>query len=104
MEDVAGTAYRLALVSTCLSSLSTGAPHWRGADASAAAAQIGVVASLADELSGGVSAAAHRLRTHHDRLIQDPARDRRAPRSSRTRTSPSPGDGCRGSRTTSWSP
>jgi hypothetical protein len=70
VEDVAGTAYRLALVSTCLSSSSTGAPHWRGADASAAAAQIGVVASLADELSGGVAAAAHRLRTHHDRLIQ----------------------------------
>jgi hypothetical protein len=70
VADVAGTAYRLAVVSTCLTSSNATAPHWRGADASAAAAQIGVVASLAEELSGGVAAAAHRLRMHHDRLIQ----------------------------------
>jgi hypothetical protein len=70
VEDVAGTAYHLAVVSTCLTSSSATAPHWRGADASSAAARIGVVASLAQELSGGVAAAAHRLRTHHDRLVQ----------------------------------
>jgi hypothetical protein len=33
-------------------------------------AQVDVVASLAQELSGGVAAAAHRLRTHHDLLVR----------------------------------
>ena len=69
VEDVAGTGYRLAVVATCLSSSSASAPHWRGADASAAAAQVGVVARLADDLSAGVAAAAHRLRAHHDLLV-----------------------------------
>ena len=69
VEDVAGTAYRLAVVATCLTSASVDAPHWRGADAAAAAAQVRLVASLADEISGAVAAAAHRLRAHHDRLV-----------------------------------
>jgi hypothetical protein len=68
VEDVAGTAYRLAVVRTCLTSSAATAPNWRGADASAATAQVGVVAALAEELSGGVAAAAHRLRAHHDLL------------------------------------
>ena len=68
--DVAGTGYRLAVVSTCLTTAPSEAPHWQGADAAAAAAQVGVVAALADELSGRVAAAAHRLRAHHDRLLE----------------------------------
>ena len=68
VEDVAGTAYRLAVVRTCLASSAGTAPNWRGEDASAAAAQVGVVATLAEELSGGVAAAAHRLRAHHELL------------------------------------
>ena len=70
VEDVAGTGHRLAVVATCLSSSSSAsAPHWRGADASAAAAQVAVVARLADDLSGAVAAAASRLRAHHDHLV-----------------------------------
>jgi hypothetical protein len=69
-EDVAGSAYRLAVVSTCLTSSTATAPHWRGADAAAAGAQVGIVASLAEELSGGVAAAAHRLGLHHERLVE----------------------------------
>jgi hypothetical protein len=68
VEDVAGTAYRLAVVRTCLTSSAATAPGWHGADASATAEQVGVVAALAEELSGGVAAAAHRLRLHHELL------------------------------------
>jgi hypothetical protein len=68
VEDVAGTAYRLAVVRTCLMSSAATAPGWRGADASAATAQVGVVAALAEELSNGVAAAAHRLRVHQELL------------------------------------
>jgi hypothetical protein len=68
VEDVAGTAYRLAVLRTCLTGRAASAPGWRGADASAAAAQVGVVAALAEELSEGVHAAAHRLRAHHECL------------------------------------
>jgi hypothetical protein len=70
VEDVAGTAYRLALLSTCLTGRAASAPGWRGADAFAAAAQVGVVAALAEELSGAVHAAAHRLRVHHECLTR----------------------------------
>jgi hypothetical protein len=70
VEDVAGTAYRLAVVGTCLTGQAASAPGWHGADASAAATQVAVVAALAEELSGGVRAAAHRLRTHHECLMR----------------------------------
>lgn len=66
VEDVAGTGYRLAVLATCLASSSATAPHWRGADALAAAARVAVVARLADELSGAVAAAARRSRAHHE--------------------------------------
>ena len=69
VEDVAGTGYRLAVVATCLSSSSAQAPNWRGADASAAAGQVAVVARLAGDLSGAVAAAAGRLRAHHDHVL-----------------------------------
>ena len=68
VEDVAGTGYRLAVVATCLTSPVATAPGWRGADASAAAAQVAAVAVLADELSGRVAGAAQRLRAHHELL------------------------------------
>ena len=69
--DVAGAASSLGAVGSALGGAS--APAWRSADASAAAAQIAVVAGLADELAAGTSAAATRLRAHH-RLLADARR------------------------------
>lgn len=66
VQDVAAAGHHLAVVRICLGGAS--APGWRGADASAAAAQIGVVAALTERLSAGVAAAVDRLRTHHDHL------------------------------------
>ena len=68
VEDVAGTAYWLTVLSNDLSGPAATAPGWLGDDAAAAAAQVGAVAGLTRECSAAVGAAAHRLRLHHDLL------------------------------------
>jgi hypothetical protein len=70
VEDVAGVAYWLTVLSGDLSGPAAAAPGWLGADAAAAAAQVGAVAGIARECSATVGAAAHRLRLHHD-LLRD---------------------------------
>jgi hypothetical protein len=70
VEDVAGAAYWLTVLSSDLSGPAASAPGWLGADAAAAAAQVGAVAGIATDCSAAVAAAAHRLRRHHDLLVQ----------------------------------
>ena len=69
VEDVAGAAYWLTVLASDLTGPAASAPGWLGADAAAAAAQVGAVAGLARECSHAVGAAAHRLRLHHDLLV-----------------------------------
>jgi hypothetical protein len=69
VEDVAGAAYWLSVLASDLAGPAASAPGWLGADAAAAAAQVGAVAGLARECSHAVGAAAHRLRLHHDLLV-----------------------------------
>jgi hypothetical protein len=68
VEDVAGAAYWLTVLSGDLSGPAASAPGWLGDDAAAAAAQVGTVAGIARTCSVAVGAAAHRLRLHHDLL------------------------------------
>ena len=70
VEDVAGAAYWLTVLSGDLSGPAASAPGWLGDDAAAAAAQVSTVAGIARECSAAVGAAAHRLRLHHD-LLRD---------------------------------
>jgi hypothetical protein len=69
VEDVAGAAYWLTVLASDLTGPAASAPGWLGVDAAAAAAQVGAVAGLARECSRAVGAAAHRLRLHHDLLV-----------------------------------
>jgi hypothetical protein len=69
VEDVAGAAYWLTVLASDLAGPAASAPGWLGADAAAAATQVGAVAGLARECSLAVGAAAHRLRLHHDLLV-----------------------------------
>jgi hypothetical protein len=70
VEDVAGAAYWLTVLSSDLAGPAASAPGWLGDDAAAAAAQVGVVAGIARRCSAAVGAAASRLRRHHD-LLRD---------------------------------
>ncbi|WP_324274456.1 hypothetical protein [Blastococcus brunescens] len=68
VRDVAGAAYRLALLADQLSGPAGSAPGWLGADATAAAIQLSRVAVIARESGDAVRAAAGRLTTHADVL------------------------------------
>ena len=70
VEDVAGAAYWLTVLSNDLSGPAASAPGWLADDAVAAAAQVAATAAVAQECSAAVGAAAHRLRLHHD-LLRD---------------------------------
>jgi hypothetical protein len=66
--SVAGAADSLALVGDGLAGTAHAVPHWVGADADAAAAQLGVLRELTRACSVAVLSAAGRLSVHSDRL------------------------------------
>jgi hypothetical protein len=69
VEDVAGAGYWLTVLASDLAGPAASAPGWLGEDAEAAAAQVCAVAGIARGCSLAVGAAAHRLRRHHDLLV-----------------------------------
>jgi hypothetical protein len=68
VRDVAGAAFRLAVLRDELAGPAASAPGWLGDDAAAAVARVVVVADLARDSAGAVLAAANRLRTHRECL------------------------------------
>lgn len=68
VSDVAGAGFHLTVLSRRLGAPAAQAPGWLGADAAAAAAQVGVIAALAQDAVTAVLAGMHRLSAHADRL------------------------------------
>ena len=68
VSDVAGAGFSLTVLSRQLTGPAASAPGWLGADAEAAAVQVGVVASLAGESLRAVLAAMHALSGHAELL------------------------------------
>ena len=68
VSDVAWAGFHLTVLSRRLAGPAAAAPGWLGADAAAAAAQVGVVATLAEDVVAAVLAAISRLGDHADRL------------------------------------
>jgi hypothetical protein len=70
VDDVAAAGFRLGEVAAHLAGPAAAAPGWLGADATAAVAQVGVVAALARDGSDALAAAAGRLAEHRFLLLQ----------------------------------
>jgi hypothetical protein len=68
VSDVAGAGFHLTVMSRRLAGPAAAAPGWLGADAAAAAAQVGTVAALAEEVCRAALTAVHRLGDHAERL------------------------------------
>jgi hypothetical protein len=74
VQDVAGAAFHLTVLSGELAGPAASAPGWLGDDAAAAATQVAATATLARSSQAAVLTAMHRLSAHCDRL--DEARRR----------------------------
>ncbi|UOY01020.1 hypothetical protein [Blastococcus sp. PRF04-17] len=68
VQAVARVAHLLTVLAGDLTGPSAAAPGWLGADATAAAAQIGSVAGLSHQMAGAVLLATARLSAYADRL------------------------------------
>lgn len=68
IQDVAGAAFWFAVLGGHLAGPAASAPGWLGADAAAAATQVGTVATLARDAYDAVLRAAGRLRAHSERV------------------------------------
>lgn len=74
VRDMAGAAYRLALVTERLSGPAASAPGWLGADATAAAAQLARVTEIGRAAGDAFLSATGRLSAHGD-LLRDTRRE-----------------------------
>jgi hypothetical protein len=74
VSAVTGAAFGTGVLRAHLAGPAASAPGWLGADAAAAAEQVGTVASLVQQLHGTLTAAEQRLRVHAE--VLDDARQR----------------------------
>jgi hypothetical protein len=70
VRQVYGAAFCLGVLETSLRGPAGTAPGWRGDDATAAAARVAAVTTLARDGSGALSTAAGRLAAHRDVLVE----------------------------------